>query len=95
MKCIGLALDPELDAAFPHKRAARITMQTRNGRYGEFLQSHRKGDPEAPLTDEELANKYLELVVPVLGIDQARTLLQRLWELEALDSVAELATAKG
>jgi hypothetical protein len=35
-----------------------------------------------PLSDAELEHKYLELVSPVLGEGQARTLLARLWKLE-------------
>jgi 2-methylcitrate dehydratase PrpD len=79
---IDVAIDPELDAAFPAQRAARIAIETRDGRRGEHLQPTRKGDPEAPLSDTELEHKYLELASPVLGEDRARELLARLWRLE-------------
>ena len=82
MRRIEIAIDPELDAAFPAQRAARITIESRDGRRGEHLQPTRKGDPEAPLSDTELEHKYLELASPVLGQDHARELLARLWCLE-------------
>jgi len=83
MRKISVAIDPELDAAFPAKRAARVAITARGGRREEFLQPTRKGDPDMPLTDAELEQKFLELAAPVLGEDPARKLLQRLWRLEA------------
>ena len=83
MRRIDVAIDPELDAAFPAQRAARIAIESRDGRRGEHLQPTRKGDPEAPLSDAELEHKYLELASPVLGEERARELLARLWRLES------------
>jgi len=82
MRRIDVAIDPELDAAFPTQRAARVAIQLRDGRRGEYLQPTRKGDPEEPLSDAELEHKYLELASPVLGEERARDLLARLWRLE-------------
>ena len=83
MTRVELSVEPELDAAFPGRRAARITMETTDGRRGEFYQSHRKGDPEQPLSDGELNDKFLELVQPVLGDAKAGALLAQLWALES------------
>jgi 2-methylcitrate dehydratase PrpD len=91
MKRIELALDPELDAAFPGQRAARVSIETRDGRRAEYLQPTRKGDPEAPLCDAELDAKYLELVAPVLGANQAARLLEQLRKLDTLASLDALA----
>jgi 2-methylcitrate dehydratase PrpD len=74
-------LDPELEAAFPNKRAARVAIRAR-GRREEWLQPTRIGDPDAPLSDRMLEEKYFELVNPVLGEAKARELLARLWTLE-------------
>ncbi len=82
MKRIDVSLDPELDAAFPRRRAARVAIDAAGGRHGEWLQPTRIGDPDAPLTDAQLEDKYLELAGPVLGEAPARELLARLWALE-------------
>ncbi len=82
MRRVEVAVDPELDAAFPQQRAARVRLATRGGRSEEFLQPTRIGDPEAPLSDRQLEEKYLELAGPVLGKDRARRLLDRLRRLE-------------
>jgi 2-methylcitrate dehydratase PrpD len=94
MKKIDLSVDAELDAAFPGQRAARIAIETRDGRRGEYLQPTRKGDPEAPLTDAELEHKYLELAIPVIGAESASALLKKLWNLDATPSIETLSSEK-
>jgi 2-methylcitrate dehydratase PrpD len=81
MDRVTVKLDPELEAAFPAKRAARVAIRAR-GKREEWLQPTRIGDPDAPLTDRMLEEKYFELVNPVLGEARARELLARLWTLE-------------
>jgi len=87
MKKMSVALDPELDAAFPAQRAARVAVQLADGRSEEFLQPTRKGDPDMPLSDAELEEKFLELAGPVLGA-KARATLERLWRLETQSTLA-------
>jgi 2-methylcitrate dehydratase PrpD len=87
MKRMTKALDPEIDAAFPGRRAARVDVTLKDGRRFSHFQSDRKGDPELPLSDAELGDKLIELASPVIGADAARTLLGKLW---ALDATKEL-----
>jgi 2-methylcitrate dehydratase PrpD len=81
MDRISLRVDPELEAAFPAKRAARVAIEAK-GRREEWLQPTRIGDPDAPLSDRALEEKYFELAAPVLGEAKAKDILQRLWRLE-------------
>ncbi|HEX3486552.1 MAG TPA: MmgE/PrpD family protein [Micropepsaceae bacterium] len=83
MRRIVLTVDPGIDANFPARRAARVIIEAKDGRREQLLQQTRKGDPDMPLTDTELEEKYLELAVPVIGQTKATTLLTRLWHLEA------------
>ena len=87
MKRIEVTIDPQLDAAFPAQRAARVAIETRDGREDEHLQPARKGDPELPLSDRDLEDKFLELASPVLGEATARALVAKLWKLETLPDV--------
>ena len=41
-----------------------------------------EGDPEMPLSDEEVNDKFLELAMPVIGDAASRELLAALWALE-------------
>jgi len=87
MRRVDVAVDPQLDAAFPAQRAARVAIEARDGRREEFLQPTRIGDPDAPLSDGQLDAKYLELAAPVLGEAKAKDLLGRLWRLDALKTL--------
>ena len=81
LKKIKTTVDPELEAAFPAKRAARVAIRAK-GRREEWLQPTRVGDPDAPLSDRVLEEKYFELAAPVLGEAKAGEVLKRLWRLE-------------
>lgn len=76
---IDMVVDPGLDAEFPGRRAARVSVALKDGRRFEHYQPTRKGDPDAPLTDDELVEKYLELSTPIVGAPAAKALLEQLW----------------
>ena len=78
---IHRALDPEVDAGFPGRRAARVRITLRDGRVLTHLQPDRKGDPELPLSDADLEGKLVELAAPVIGQTEAQALLTRIWAL--------------
>ena len=87
---VDVHFDPEIDSGFPHRRSARVTIETNDGRILEHYQPTRIGDPDAPLTDDQIADKFKELVVPVTGEAAAQTLLDACWSLEKLGSIREL-----
>lgn len=90
MARVELVVDPALDAAFPGQRAAQVQIELLDGRSGSYFQPTRKGDPEQPLTDAELGDKFMELVQPVLGEAEAHALLQRLWQLDCAPNLQAL-----
>jgi 2-methylcitrate dehydratase PrpD len=77
--------DPALSARFPGKRAARVRVALTDGRTLEHFAPYRKGDPEAPLSDADINDKFAELATPVIGPAAARSLLDRLWSVERID----------
>ena len=88
MKRIDLAVDPQADAKFPNARSAKVEIETRDGRRAFHFQPTRKGDPDAPLTDKDLDEKYFELTTPVIGKVRAAAVLARLWGMERAESAA-------
>src|SRR5262249_48031138 len=74
--------DPELSNAFPRQRAAKVEIDLADGRRLTHFQETRKGDPEMPLTDEDLNGKFIELAAPVVGEAAAQALLAKLWQAE-------------
>jgi len=87
---VHLALDAECHAAFPQRRSARVALHLADGRVLERHAPTRKGDPDAPLSDAELVDKYRELAAPVLGVGEAEVLLDALWRVDVLDDVRDL-----
>src|SRR6266550_2039157 len=62
--------DREFSRRFPAERWARVEIALKNGRTLRSESAEARGDPESPLTDDELREKYFALAAPVLG--QAR-----------------------
>jgi 2-methylcitrate dehydratase PrpD len=86
MRRIECVADPELSKGYPGQRAAQVEIETVDGRRFAHFQPTRKGDPEMPLTDAELDDKFLELAMPVIGETAARGLLAQLRTLETMKS---------
>ncbi len=82
MKKIVCVADPVLSKGYPNQRAAQVDIDLKDGSRLSYFQPYRKGDPELPLTDEELNAKFKELADPVLGQVRAERLLEQLWSLE-------------
>ena len=78
MPKVSVSLAPDLADAYPRRRAARLRVELRSGQVLLHEQPIRKGDPEMPLSDLELSDKFRELAIPVLGEDRAGLLLERI-----------------
>jgi len=90
MSRIELEVDPVFDSSFPGQRASRVLIETVDGKAHQAVQPTRKGDPDMPLTDTELQEKFDELVEPVLGETRAAFISQSLWRLNADSNLHEL-----
>ncbi len=78
MQRISVDLDPELADAYPARRPARVRIRLTDGREFERFQPTRHGDPDDPLTDDELSAKFIELTEPALG-RATPAVLESLW----------------
>jgi 2-methylcitrate dehydratase PrpD len=87
MRRVEVVADPELTAAFPGRRAARVEIETVEGSRHFHDQPTRKGDPDAPFTDEELTDKFFELAGPVIGRARAAALRDAVWSIEKAKTV--------
>jgi 2-methylcitrate dehydratase PrpD len=93
MPRIRVEVDPECEAAFPSKRSAKVEIRLKNGRVLNRHQPTRKGDPDAPLSDEDLSEKFLELTAPAVGEKPAKALLGQLWHGTTLPGAVPLLSA--
>ncbi|MCZ4431917.1 MmgE/PrpD family protein [Agrobacterium sp. SOY23] len=74
MPRVNVGIDPTLAALYPRKRMAKLVVQLKDGRGFEHLQETRKGDPEDPLTLQEVVQKFDELAGSVLAERDLATL---------------------
>ncbi|MBC28028.1 MAG: 2-methylcitrate dehydratase [Rhodospirillaceae bacterium] len=87
-------IDDQVDKAFPLKRMAHLTVKLRNNETIDFIQETRKGAPDDPMSDEELEDKYFELVSPEVDLDVAQKLLDDIWRIETCDNIQDLYIAR-
>ena len=89
-KKVSLRVDNEIDAEFPGRRAARVRIEIQDGSVFEHYQPTRRGDPDLPLTNNELEKKFMELSGPVLGERSSIDLLEACKSLDTFNSIREL-----
>lgn len=82
---------PDDTLPFPRAYGARVRIETRGGREIVLEELTNRGHPDRPLSDEELAGKFLANAGRRLEPPAAEKLLEAMWRLEELDSVEELA----
>ncbi|WP_313297738.1 MmgE/PrpD family protein [Diaphorobacter sp.] len=91
MERVQLEVEPQLDAAFPRQRAAQVRITLRDGQTFAMLQPTRKGDPDMPLSDEELNEKFREFALPVIGQPRSDELIAALWSIDQSANLDPLA----
>lgn len=70
-----------------------MTILLNDGRTLHKFIEHAIGSVEVPMTDQQLEAKFLDLAKGILSDDQARQLLSLCWDVEKLESAAEIAKA--
>ena len=79
---VTLVRDPSIEQTFPREWPARVAIHRCNGQIHEKFVRYPKGDPENPLSWNEMADKFRTLAGRVLPADRCERIIQ------------ELATAK-
>lgn len=85
---VSITVDDDLP-----KCAARVRVTTTDGRVLDHEVSANKGTRENPMSDEELHDKALDLVAPVIGTTAAQGLLTACWNLSSAQDFGALARA--
>lgn len=71
LAAMKLTEDAEFSRRFPAERWARVRISLKDGRMLASEPAIARGNPENPLTDDELRSKYRSLAEPVLGVEGA------------------------
>ncbi len=78
---VTLTVDPELDAAFPKKTPARLVVVTSAGRF-EATCADPRGDPDNPLTWDDLVGKFRRLAASGMPAEKAEEVIRCLTRME-------------
>jgi len=88
---VSAHVDPEIERmGAPFRHAARMQVQTRDGRSFEQLILHRRGSPEQPLKPEEIEYKFRHVVSSCLSKADADRIVQLAMTLEKIDDLSGL-----
>ena len=82
--------DAELTRLFEGRQPARVRVRTTSGEIVEELVAHAKGSPGAPLTSDEIDEKFRSQAVDILGVRRSDELLRVLRHVDELEDMAAL-----
>jgi 2-methylcitrate dehydratase len=84
---IKVAANPEIDAVFPNIKRAIVTITTTDGRTLKKQEDFAKGQPERPLTEQELLAKFHANVQGALSKRQRENLVQATLSIDQYNNV--------
>lgn len=90
MDRIIVETDDGCEGRFPRQRSAVVSITTTDGQTFTHHRPTRRGDPDDPLSDEEVHAKYAMLAEPVIGAEKAGAISEMIWKIEALDNVRKV-----
>ena len=90
MTKIRVAGDPDLTGAYPRKWPARVTIALKDGRRLAAANEYPKGEPENPLSEREVIEKFKCLTGEILSPARAEAIIERVLGLESMGNVNDL-----
>lgn len=85
---VNVVEDPEYTKLTPAKRPARVTIKFKDGKQIQNIVMGSKGDPDQPMTPQELEDKYFALTGVALGDEKARSAWDSIGNLEELSDIS-------
>jgi 2-methylcitrate dehydratase PrpD len=82
--------DPDLEASYPAKWAGWAEIETIDGKRRRAQVEMPKGEPENPLSWEELVEKFHTLVTPVFSERRRKAIIEATARLETVQDIREL-----
>ncbi len=82
MNKIHCVEDPELEKEYPQKWPASVNIVAKDGKQFSARIDYPKGDPENPLSWDELIDKFKNLISPVFSSEKQNEIITRVKSLE-------------
>ena len=92
MERVQCLTDPKLDALTPKMMPAWAEVVTTDGRTLRSELDYPKGDPENPVTWDEMREKFTLLSSPVISAERQREIIAAVESLDQMSDVRQLAT---
>jgi 2-methylcitrate dehydratase len=86
---IKVVANPEIDALFPKVKRAIVTITMNDGQSYRKQEDFAKGEPERPLSDEELLAKFRANAQGVLSEKRQEELIQATLEIEQFNDIRD------
>ena len=83
---VKVTADPDVEAVFPERQRAIVTITTKDGRDFTEQLDQPKGDPQNPLTEHEIEAKFDALADPVMSEIARKRLKESVWMLHDFGS---------
>ena len=90
MDKIKVVANDEFEALFPKFQPSRVTITTNDGKQHSTRVDVPKGDPRDPMSEEEIAVKFIALGGDGIGKDQCKKLQKFIMHLETAGSLEGL-----
>ncbi len=85
-----VVVDPEIESTYPQKNGCRVTLHMQDGSIRQGYVEYAKGEPEFPISDDELQEKFTALTRAILRPAAAGKIYARCMELEKLSGAGDL-----
>lgn len=92
MARISVSADAALDAGYPDRRPADVAIMLHDGRVLRHVLDHARGEPENPMSKDDIAAKFRAVAAPLYGAacDAIRDGVMDLHSAPSLDALAAL-----
>jgi 2-methylcitrate dehydratase len=89
MDKVKVVANDEFEALFPKFQPSRVTITTNDGKSHSTRVDVPKGDPRDPMTEEEIAVKFIALGGDIIGKDQCEKLRKCIMNIDSAKKVDE------
>jgi len=90
---VSVEVSEAIQAVYPAKRSASVMLELRDGRCLTYLQPQPYGEPDNPLDDAALTEKFHAICDPMVGRERSQALVRACWRLD-LEAIDQLSTFK-
>lgn len=91
-KKISIKVDPEIQKLYPNPRSMIVHIIDSSGNEYSSCIDHAKGDPENPMSEDELVNKFISITSGLASKDEQRYLINNALHIDEIDNISSFMT---